>query len=279
MKKSSRSPSQPGTPMQYLVHFLEMALQTVYDDPQKTELSIQKALSLAKDLDAYLEESASVSESESFQHLIKTLKTQTQNTDWAALFEQGKTQKELNPIMITGAYEAKLLKMLIQLIKAQRILEIGMFTGYSALMMASSLPKEGYLITCEEEPFLIDFVQPFFDASDYGKHIQIRAGKALDTLKLLAEEKQTFDMIFIDANKAEYLDYYLAIKTGQLLAPNGLICVDNTLMKGMVYASKAKKTSPAKSIAKFNQIVSKDTTFEQIILPVRDGLSIIRKVT
>ena len=277
MKTLSSSSFQPSTPLQYLIHFLEGALHTINHSPKVTASAIQKALSLAKGLDPYLEKHASLKENPTFDQLIQTLATKTQTMPWGTLYEQGKISKKLKPVMMTGNYEGKLLKMLAQMINATHILEIGMFTGYATLMLASALPEKGYIITCEDEPFLVTTVKPFFEASGYEHQIQIRTEKALDTLKTLIEENYVFDMIFIDANKAEYVDYFLAIKQGNLLADNGMICVDNTLMKGMVYATKAKKTPPAKEMMRFNQLVAKDPDFEQIILPVRDGLSLIRK--
>ncbi|XP_062319451.1 D-threitol dehydrogenase isoform X4 [Osmerus eperlanus] len=167
--------------------------------------------------------------------------------------------------------------MLVHTSKSRRILEIGMFTGYGALSMAEGLPEDGSLVACELEPYLKEFAQPIFDKSPHGKKITVKIGSAMDTLKELASKGEQFDMIFIDADKNNYIHYYNYILDNNLLRVSGILCVDNSLFKAKVYL---KDTTDENGIAlrDFNKFVRSDPRVEQVIVPLRDGISIIRRV-
>ncbi|XP_046881320.1 D-threitol dehydrogenase isoform X1 [Hypomesus transpacificus] len=167
--------------------------------------------------------------------------------------------------------------MLVHTSKSRRILEIGMFTGYGALSMAEGLPEDGSLVACELEPYLKEFAQPIFDKSPHGKKITVKIGSAMDTLKELASKGEQFDLIFIDADKNNYIHYYNYILDNNLLCVSGILCVDNSLFKAKVYL---KDTTDENGIAlrDFNEFVRRDPRVEQVIVPLRDGISIIRRV-
>ncbi|KAK7881223.1 hypothetical protein WMY93_029632 [Mugilogobius chulae] len=155
--------------------------------------------------------------------------------DWASVHKEGKTQFLLPKECITGHVEGQTLKTLVHMSQARRILEIGMFTGYGALSMAEALPDDGCLVALELEAYLKEFAQPIFDKSPHGKKIIVKIGSALDTLKELAKAGEQFDMVFIDADKPNYINYYRLILDNNLLRLRGVICVDNSLFKAKVY--------------------------------------------
>ncbi|XP_038141147.1 D-threitol dehydrogenase isoform X3 [Cyprinodon tularosa] len=168
--------------------------------------------------------------------------------------------------------------MLIHMSQAKRVLEIGMFTGYGALSMAEGLPEDGCLVACELEPYLKEFAQPIFDKSPHGKKITVKIGSAMDTLKELAAKGDQFDMVFIDADKINYINYYNFIMDSNLLRLGGVICVDNSLYKAKVYL-KDTTDSNGLALREFNQCILNDPRVEQVIVPLRDGISLIRRVS
>ena len=171
--------------------------------------------------------------------------------------------------MLTGRLEGRLLKLLVQISGARRILEIGTFTGYSALSMAEGMPDDGRLVTCDIDPKARDFAQRYFDASPHGKKIEIFLGPALDTLKSLMGP---FDLAFIDADKENYPEYYDVVV--ELIRPGGLILIDNTLWSGNVLSPH---DAESRAIDTVNKRVAKDGRVENVLLTVRDGVQLIRK--
>ncbi len=171
--------------------------------------------------------------------------------------------------MLTGRLAGRFLKLVTQISGARRVLEIGMFTGYSALSMAEALPPDGELITCEIDVGRRDFAQRFFALSPHGSKITIRLGPALETLKTLAGP---FDLAFIDADKENYPAYYERVM--ELLRPGGLILVDNTLWDGQVLKPEDE---PTRAIDQLNRRIAADTRVENVLLTVRDGMQLVRK--
>ena len=173
------------------------------------------------------------------------------------------------PQMTTGRIEARLLKMLARLAGAKRILEIGTFAGYSALSMAEALPEEGELVTCEMDPEAIFVAKKYFGLSPHGKKITLMEGPALDSLKKVSG---FFDMVFIDADKENYSNYYDAIFP--FIRPGGLMAIDNVLWSGRVLDPKDNSD---KAIHELNEKVVRDNRVESVMLTVRDGLICIIK--
>ena len=173
------------------------------------------------------------------------------------------------PQMTTGRIEARLLKLLARLVGAKRILEIGTFAGYSALSMAEALPEEGELVTCEMDPEAIIFAKKYFDLSLHGKKIKLMEGPALESLKKISGP---FDMVFIDADKENYNNYYEAILP--LIRSGGLMAIDNVLWSGRVLDPQDKSD---KAIHQLNERVIQDERVESVLLTVRDGLNCIVK--
>lgn len=177
-----------------------------------------------------------------------------------------------NPQMLVGRLEGALLRMLIGLTGARRILEIGLFTGYSALTMAEALPADGAIISCEIDNETAKIAQSFFDRSPHGHKITIRLAPALDTLSSLPTV-QPFDLVFLDADKESYSDYFEAVLPRLRLG--GLLVADNTLWSGNVLAPR-QETDHA--VVAFNRRVQDDPRVENVLLTVRDGVMLARKM-
>lgn len=175
------------------------------------------------------------------------------------------------PQMLTGPVEGTLLRLLIQISHARRVIEIGTFTGYSALSMAAGLPQDGKLITCDIDKETTAIAQSFWARSAHGQKIESRLGPALETIKALPTD-QPFDFMFLDADKENYVNYYEALIPR--LRPDGLIAADNVLWSGKVLDPKEKSDH---AIVAFNAHVARDTRVEHVLLSVRDGVSLIRK--
>jgi caffeoyl-CoA O-methyltransferase len=181
------------------------------------------------------------------------------------------TQKEFGvlSLMLSGQPEGMLLQMLVGCTGARRVLEIGTFTGFSAQMMAAALPDDGELITCDISPHHLALARRFFERSPHGHKITVREGPALDTLKSL---EPAVDLVFIDADKTNYTNYYEACLP--LLSPRGLIAVDNVLWSGRVLSPDS---DDARAIVAFNDHVSNDPRVTCVMLTVRDGITLIRR--
>jgi len=174
------------------------------------------------------------------------------------------------PQKLSGRLVGRTLKMLSAIHQPKRALEIGMFTGYSALSIAEGMPKDGKLICCETNPRAIEFAQTFYDRSEHGHKIDVVFGRALDTLATL---EGPLDFTFIDADKRNYLNYWLAVK--ELTRPGGLIILDNVLWSGKVVQPESEIDD---TLVETNRIIAADPDFENVFLTVRDGLNVVRKL-
>jgi caffeoyl-CoA O-methyltransferase len=173
------------------------------------------------------------------------------------------------PQMIAGPVLGRLLRFLVAMLEPRLVLEIGTFSGYSALAMAGGLPPEGRIVTCELSPERAEFAQGYFDRSPWRDRIDLRVGPALDTVTAL---DGPVDFVFIDADKDGYPGYYEAVVPK--LSPRGVIAVDNTLYGGDV-ADPADDGDRA--MAAFNAHVQADERTENVLLSVRDGVTLIRR--
>jgi caffeoyl-CoA O-methyltransferase len=207
---------------------------------------------------------------------LARLARHTEAEDWNR-HAADRTAGYLEQEMLSGHVEGQTLKMLVYATRATRVLEIGMFTGYSALAMAEALPQDGQVIACEIDAGVAAFAERCFRESASGRKITVRVGPAQRTLGELAGAGQRFGLVFIDADKAGYLGYLTTVLDAGLLEPHGLICVDNTLMQGQPWMA-GEPTANGAAIAGFNQAVAADPRVEQVIIPLRDGLTLIRPV-
>ena len=188
-----------------------------------------------------------------------------------ALFRQAHVTL-INPRMSSGHLQGRLLKMLVQMIRPRRVLEIGTFAGYSALCMAEGLEEGALLHTYEIDDELEDFTRPWIEGSPHGDKVCFHIGNALDEVPLLGE---TFDLVFMDGDKRQYRDYYeMALR---YTSPHAYILADNTLWDGHVVDEQYRNDRQTAAINEFNAFVAADKRVEKLILPLRDGLTMIRK--
>lgn len=233
--------------------------------------TLQRAAALADGLEHYVNACTTPQSA-----ALASLAAHTQREDWQSRFASGETAVALEQEMLSGHAEGQLLKMLVHATRARRILEIGLFTGYSALAMAEALPDDGVLLALEIDPFAAQFAQAQFDSTPQRHKLQIQVGPARESLRTLPADTVPFDLIFIDADKGGYAGYLDAVISGGLLATHGMICVDNTLMQGLPYLHD-DATANGDAIATFNRTLADDDRFEQVLIPIRDGLTLIRR--
>lgn len=200
--------------------------------------------------------------------------------------------------MLSSHLQGQILSMLIRLRKPSKVLELGTFTGYGTLSMASGLPSHGHIISCELDAKIASTAESFINRSAYASQIDLRVGKAFEALEDMREEGEVFDFVFIDADKKKYISYlkFLLGEQGDssqvMLSKDALVVVDNVLWKGLVlehvpdlknsapdpasFGSVSRMTKLADAMHEFNTYVKENTKLEQIIFPLRDGLSVIQ---
>ena len=181
-------------------------------------------------------------------------------------------QKILQPRMLSGHYQGRVLSMISKLVHPKNILEIGTYTGYSALCLAEGMQADGELHTIDINEELLDFHRQFFDKSEYGKQIHQHLGNALDIIPTL---DMMFDLVFIDADKDNYPNYFNCII--DKLNKGGIILSDNVLWSGKVIEPLKDDDVSTKALLEYNQLLKSDTRVETVMLPIRDGLTISRK--
>lgn len=191
--------------------------------------------------------------------LLKALMAETENITGRAFWSIGKV-------------EGKLLQLLIKISKTKRAVEVGTFTGYSALVIAEALPEDGVLTTCENSRQYADMAQRYFDKSPHGRKIDLKFGPALQTLNNIPAERE--DFVFIDADKPSYGDYF--DEALRILVPGGLVFVDNVFWRNKIFKKKITNEN-ARAIAAFNEKVRREARVEKVMLSVRDGVYLMRK--
>ncbi|KAM0748402.1 S-adenosyl-L-methionine-dependent methyltransferase [Meredithblackwellia eburnea MCA 4105] len=263
---------------------------------------LHEAMLTVTGLDPYLEakssplivpESHKVSKEEVYKVWDEQLSV-SESTDWTGLYKEGKTTWELNNGMCSGAYEATVLQQIALDLKATTALEIGLFTGTTTLALGL-LPDIKKVVALDIEPFLETFDRPYWERAGVSEKIVTRFGPAAESLKKLkAEGHAPFDVAFIDADKPSYETYVRLLLDLELLSPGGVILADNTLYKGYVYndiittehaltpsatsnSNNRSHGEATQGIIDFNDFVRNDPRLIATILPVRDGVTIIRR--
>lgn len=179
------------------------------------------------------------------------------------------------PRMLSGAVQGKFLTMLVQMTGAKSVLEIGCFTGYSAICLAYGLGENGHVDTLEINDELEDLILEGWEKAGLSDKIDLHIGDAKQTIKTLTDNGKTFDFVYIDANKREYCEYYDLLI--DYITPGGVILVDDVMLGGKVYEEKVSVDKQTQGLVAFNDMIINDPRVEVVILPIRDGLSIIRK--
>ena len=177
--------------------------------------------------------------------------------------------------MLSGSVQGQIMRMLVQTSGASRILELGTFTGYSAICLASAMPEGGHLDTLEINDELEDLILEGFERAGLTDVIDLHIGDCKETLRRFREEGREYDLVYMDANKREYPEYYELIF--DMVRPGGLILADNVLWDGKVCEDPMPQDKQTLGIARFNDMVTEDRRVESVILPLRDGLNLIRK--
>lgn len=180
-----------------------------------------------------------------------------------------------HPRMLSGSVQGQVMRMLAQISGASRILELGTFTGYSAICLASALPADGHLDTLEINDELEDLILEGFERAGLADRISLHIGDCKETLRRFREEGREYDLVYMDANKREYCEYYELIF--DMVRPGGLILADNVIWDGKVCQDPLPQDKQTLGIARFNNMVSADPRVESVILPLRDGLNLIRR--
>ena len=180
--------------------------------------------------------------------------------------------KILNPRMLSGAFQGRLISLISKLIKPKKVLEIGTYTGYSALCIYEGLDKKGIIHTIDKNEELVEIQKKYFKKTGEREKFIQHTGNALE---IIPEINETFDLIFIDADKENYINYFNCII--DKLNKNGVILADNVLWNGKVNDERHQDET-TKILRLFNELVNNDNRVETILLPIRDGISIIRKI-
>jgi predicted O-methyltransferase YrrM len=180
-------------------------------------------------------------------------------------------QKILLPRMLSGHFQGRVLSMLSKLVRPLNILEIGTYTGYSALCLCEGMQENGVLHTIDIKEELMDFQRKYFDKSNWGNQIVQHLGEALEIIPTLDLK---FDLVFIDADKENYINYFNSILPK--MNKGGIILSDNVLWSGKVLEEVKPKDIETKVLIEYNQILKNDTRIETVLLPIRDGLTVSR---
>lgn len=266
---------RPVTPVGLLAATLDRLTKQVEDSAGVTTgllVDLRRARDLATGLDPYLSR-CTTPESPA----LRRLAARTRAEDWpnrSATVPGVHLEQE----MLSGHVEGQFLRLLVRLTRAVHVLEIGLFTGYSALAMAEALPAGGTVLACEIDPDAAGFARHCLDDSPDGHKVDIRVGPALATLERLAEQGRSYDLVFLDADKTGYEDYLRLLVGTTLLAPHGLLCVDNTLLQGEAYLVDGVTSPAGRALTAFNAAVAADPSLEQVMLPLRDGLTLVRRL-
>ncbi len=179
----------------------------------------------------------------------------------------------INGRMVSGHLQGRLLKMLTQLCAPKLAVELGTFTGYSALCIAEGMPEDGCLVTIEVDDELEDFIRRQLDSTEHGRKVELRIGPAIEVCREFTDE--SVDMMFIDADKRQYPEYLK--EAVRMIRPGGLIIADNTLWSGHVCDHAYENDPQTRGVREFNEMAVSLEEFETVILPFRDGISLLRK--
>lgn len=219
-----------------------------------------------------------------YEYIRKHATPQSEALEWVVKQTHIRTN---HARMLSGAVQGQFLRMLVQTSGARRILELGTFTGYSAICLASALPEDGHLDTLELNDELEDLILEGFERAGLSERISLHVGDCKETLLRMRDEmglssdagivdgSMLYDIVYIDANKREYPEYYELVF--DMVRPGGLILGDNVLWDGKVCQDPLPQDRQTLGIARFNDMVSADPRVESVIMPLRDGLNIIRK--
>lgn len=207
-----------------------------------------------------------------YQYIADHATSQSEALDWVVKQTHIRTN---HARMLSGSVQGQLMRMLVQMSGAKDILELGTFTGYSAICMAAAAPEDGHVDTLEINDELEDLILEGFERAGVSGKVDLHIGDCKETLKAFREEGRQYDLVYMDANKREYCEYYELIF--DMVRSGGLILADNVLWDGKVCQNPLPQDKQTLGIARFNDMIKEDRRVESVILPLRDGLNLIRK--
>ena len=234
---------------------------------------LETCRNLASGLDPYLEMLSTPEDP-----CLKRLSVETKKFDWSDS-EDPALVRGLEAEMLSGHVEGQFLKMLVEVSGAKKILEVGVFSGYSAVAMAKGLPEDGKIVACELDARAAQFAKEQFLKNALDNKVDLRVGPAIKTLRELAEHGMKFDLMFVDADKQNYENYVKLALDENLLSIGGIFVIDNTLLQGEVYLEEGEKSTPGKAISSFNKYLARENRVEQVIIPLRDGVTFAKRTT
>jgi len=268
-----------------LLDTIQELLQSALDanEPGDWERSVMRALGVCQGLRPYLEAMSSKVSPE-----CQAIAAATHEADWRQLHRMGQTIHLYHAGMMTFQVQGTMLGFFASMLSARRILEIGTFTGFSTLCMAEA--TQGKVVAIEHDPYLISFASKHFERSQHGHKIDMICGDALEVLGSMSravDDEGRFDLIFIDGEKTQYAQYFKLINDRDLLAPGGLICIDETLWKGSVYSAGGDfgggpvgetDQKVAEAMRELNRAIVGDPRLVSVLLPIRNGLTLVRRL-
>jgi len=213
--------------------------------------------------------------------IMQAIRKKMDSTDWDGLSEKKETMFAYGSEMSTDTIEAQFVKMMTFMKSPKRVLEVGMFAGYGAAAIIEALPQDGKLVSLDLDPFLKNWVEDVTSQFPEGKKLTIKVGPALDSIKTLpADEK--FDLVFVDANKSEYKAYVQTLLDRDLLTKDAMLLVDNTLYCGYPYLPGQYDTQPKRrgfgdALIEFNEWVATHPELMSVIIPLRDGVTLVKR--
>ena len=207
-----------------------------------------------------------------YQYIAEHATRQSEALDWVVKQTHIRTN---HARMLSGAVQGQIMRMLVQMSGAKDVLELGTFTGYSAICLGAALPEDGHVDTLEINDELEDLILEGFDRAGLSERITLHIGDCKETLRRFRDEGRMYDVVYMDANKREYCEYYELIF--DMVRPGGLILADNVLWDGKVCLDPLPQDKQTLGIARFNDLVKEDRRVESVIIPLRDGLNLIRK--
>ena len=251
-------------------------LERIVNDPslELTSASVQAELDhcyqLARGLDQYIEENTTKEPDQ-----LALISRLTQEYDWDVNRNDGDTFLEAE--MLSGHVEGQFLNVLVSATQSKKILEIGLFTGYSAISMARGFSGDGEIVACEVDLEVAKIAKENIKKFNFEGTIDVKIGPALNTLRDLSEQGAVFDLVFVDADKPNYINYVKYILDHNLVRVGGLIVADNTLLQGEVYLGKGYQSEAGRAMCDFNEYLRNETRVEQVLIPLRDGVTLAER--
>ena len=263
---------RPITPHSIITAKLERIVQ----DPSlklssaTVQAEIKECYQLASGFDPYIEKNTTTEPDK-----LASISRQTREYDWITNRNDGDIF--LEPEMLSGHVEGQFLKFLISTTKSEKVLEIGLFTGYSAIAMARGLSDTGKIVACEIDHAVAEIAKK--NIQDFGLEntIDVKIGPALDTLKKLSKKNSIFDIVFVDADKPNYINYVKFILDNNLIQKGGIIVADNTLLQGEVYLEESERSKAGQAMSDFNEYLKNEPRVEQVLIPLRDGVTLAER--